>query len=204
MPNMFLDPKRPLTTCKAQNCDGCPVSKEVHCHFQSRDLSAFLLSALPIFVIGGAGIYRIGIWWLAPWLVILLGYFGFVEIRVMCSHCPHYAEPGKSLQCWANYGSPRLWKFRPGPMTGTEKTVFITGLVLVMGYPLAFLLIGLEWFLLAVYILTVVSFYFTLQRSYCSECMNFACPLNLTDEKVRAAFFERNPAVARAWGRTGD
>jgi len=89
-------------------------------------------------------------------------------------------------------------------MTGTEKTVFITGLVLVMGYPLAFLLIGLEWFLLAVYILTLVSFYFTLQRSYCSECMNFACPLNLTDEKVRAAFFERNPAVARAWGRSGD
>lgn len=204
MSKMFLDPKRPLTTCIAQNCDGCPVSKEVHCHFQSRDLSAFLLSALPIFVIGGAGIYRIGIWWLAPWMVMILGYFGIVEIRVMCSHCPHYAEPGKSLQCWANYGSPRLWKFRPGPMTGTEKTVFITGLVLIMGYPLAFLLIGLEWFLLAVYILTVVSFYFTLQRSYCSECMNFACPLNITDEKVRAAFFKRNPAVARAWGRTGD
>ena len=97
MSDMFLDPRRPLTTCTAKNCDGCPVSKDVHCHFQARDLTAFLLSAVPIFVIGGAGILHINAWWLVPWLVIVFGYFGFVEIRVMCSHCPHYAEPGKSL-----------------------------------------------------------------------------------------------------------
>jgi hypothetical protein len=119
----------------------------------------------------------------------------------MCSHCPHYAEPGKSLQCWANYGSPRLWKYRPGPMTGTEKFVFEAGLLLIFGYPLAFLLMGLQWFLLAIYLLTTVSFYVTLRHSFCSQCMNFACPLNLTNDQVRAAFFERNPIVARAWGR---
>ena len=117
MPDMFLDPQRPLTTCTAANCEGCPVSKDVHCHFRARDLTAFLLAGLPIFFIGGAGIFRVNAWWLAPWLVMSFGYFGFIESRVMCSHCPHYAEPGKSLQCWANYGSPRLWKYRPGPMT---------------------------------------------------------------------------------------
>lgn len=199
MSDMFLDPRRPLTTCTAQNCEGCPVSKDVHCHFHGRDLAAFLAVFLPSFVVGGAGIFLINAWWLAPWALIVFGYFGFVEIRVMCSHCPHYAEPGKSLQCWANYGSPRLWKYRPGPMSLTEKIVFFSGFVLIFGYPLVFLVIGLQWFLLAVYLLTMASFYLTLRRSYCSECMNFACPLNLTNEKVRAEFFGRNPVVAKAW-----
>lgn len=204
MPGMFLDPHRPLTTCTAQTCEDCSVGKEVHCHFHGRDLAAFLFVGLPVLVIGGAGIFRIDAWWLAPYALIAFGYFGFVEIRVMCSHCPHYAESGKSLQCWANYGSPRLWKYRPGPMSMTEKIVFVAGLVLIFGYPVVFLLIGLQWFLLAVYLLTVVSFYLTLQRSYCSECMNFACPLNKVDVQVRAEFFKRNPTIAQAWGRLGN
>jgi hypothetical protein len=204
MPDLFLDPTRPLTTCIAQNCDGCPVSKEVHCHFQGRDLLAFLLSAFPIFIIGGAGIYRTGIWWLAPWLLMILGYFGFVEIRVMCSHCPHYAESGKSLQCWANYGSPRLWKFRPGPMTTAEKIVFEAGLLSIMGYPLVFLVAGLQWFLLVIYLLITISGFVTLKRSFCSQCMNFACPLNNVDERIRADFFKRNPTIAQAWDRAGN
>jgi hypothetical protein len=39
----------------------------------------------------------------------------------------------------------------------------------------------------------------TLRRSYCSQCMNFACPLNHVDETVRVEFFKRNPIVAQAW-----
>jgi len=202
--NMFLDPRQPLTTCTAKSCDGCPVSKDVHCHFKARDLTAFLFLFLPSFLVGGAGIYHINAWWLVPWAVMAVSYFGFVEIWVMCSHCPHYAEPGKSLQCWANYGSPRLWKYRPGPMATTEKFIFEAGLVLIFGYPLIFLLLGLQWLLLAIYLLAGASFFATLRRSYCSECMNFACPLNIVGEKVRADFFKRNPTVARAWGRFGE
>jgi hypothetical protein len=199
MSGMFLDPRRPLTTCTAKTCAGCPVSSEVHCHFQSRDLVAFLLTAFPSFIIGGAGIYQISAWWLVPWLLISFSYFGFVEIRVMCSHCPHYAEPGKGLQCWANYGSPRLWKYRPGPMSAMEKFVFLTGFVLIWGYPLVFLLVGWQWLFLFIYLLTTASFFVTLRRSYCSQCMNFACPLNHVDETVRVEFFKRNPIVAQAW-----
>ena len=202
MPDMFLDPRQPLTTCTAKNCDGCPVSNAVHCHFHARDLAAFLFAFLPSFAVGGTGVFRISPWWLAPWALIIFGYFGFVEIRVMCSHCPHYAEPGKNLQCWANYGSPRLWKYQPGPMNTAEKIIFLAGLGLVFGYPLIFLLAGLQWFLLVIYLLTVISFAATLQHSYCSQCMNFACPLNTVDEKVRTAFFQRNPTIAQAWGRT--
>jgi hypothetical protein len=31
--------------------------------------------------------------------------------------------------------------------------------------------------------------------------MNFAYPLNIFDETVRAEFFKRNPTVAQAWGK---
>jgi hypothetical protein len=203
MSDMFLDPRRPLTTCTAKTCDGCPVSREVHCHFHGRDLVAFLFAFLPGLVVGGVGVYRMSVWWLLPWLVISFGYFGLVEIRVMCSHCPHYTEPGKSLQCWANYGSPRLWKYRPGPMSVAEKVVFEAGLLLVLGYPLIFLLAGLQWLLLVVYLLSVASFFVTLRHSYCSQCMNFACPLNTVDEQVRTEFFKRNPTIARAWQARG-
>jgi len=136
-----------------------------------------------------------------PWLIIILGYFGFVEIRVMCSHCPHYAEEGRSLKCWANYGSPKIWKYRPGPMTLGEKVIFFAGFALIWGYPLFFLLVCFSWFLLVVYILTVASFFATLRRFLCSQCMNFACPLNTVAHEVRKDFLERNPTIAQEWGK---
>ncbi|MEJ2078539.1 MAG: hypothetical protein P8020_10410 [Acidobacteriota bacterium] len=204
MSRMFLDPRRPLTTCLAENCEGCPVSKDIHCHFQFRDLIAFLFAVVPCFVVGAVGVYRVGVGWLALWALAVLTYFGFVEIRVMCSHCPHYAEPGKNLQCWANYGSPRLWKYRPGPMTAMERAVFESGLFFVMAYPLVFLLAESQWLLLVLYVLTLGSFFVTLQRSFCSQCMNFACSFNSVDEKTRAEFFRRNPTIARAWAKSID
>jgi len=125
---------------------------------------------------------------------------GLLEIRVMCSHCPHYAEAGSSLQCWANYGSPKLWKYRPGPMSRVERALFLGGLGAVWGYPLIFLLAGTQWFLLAVYALTSAGFFATLKTYLCSQCMNFACPLNSVQDETRQAFFERNPRIAEAWG----
>jgi hypothetical protein len=169
--NMFLDPKKPLPTCSAQTCIDCPIYEKVHCHFQTGDLLHFLSVVTPAFVVEGAGIVSQGIGYLAAWVGIELTYFGLVEIRVMCSHCPHYAEHGKTLQCWANYGSPRLWKYRPGPMNRIEKGVFLGGIAMTMG------------------------------RSMCTHCMNFACPFNQVKEKVRTRFFERDPAVAEAWKR---
>ena len=120
----FLDPSKPIITCTASVCTDCPVKDSVHCHFRPKELVHFLLIALPGFLIGGAGVLTSRAWPLAVWVAIIVGFFGFLEIRVMCSHCPHYAELGTSLKCWANYGSPKLWKYRPGPMAIAEKIIF--------------------------------------------------------------------------------
>ncbi len=121
----------------------------------------------------------------------------------MCSHCPHYAEPeGRSLQCWANYGSPKLWKYNPGPMTGSEKFVFFAGLVVITGYPLAFLIGAAQWILLAMFGVTVAIMATLMGRLMCARCMNFACPFNGVERDTRALFFARNPVVAQAWQYT--
>jgi len=195
----FLDHGKPIKTCKSETCEDCAVSDTLHCHFTLKDLVHFYLIVLPSFLLGGAGIVNIGAWWLIPWLIIIIGYFGFVEIRVMCSHCPHYAGDGRSLTCWANYGSPKIWKCRPGPMTFLEKAVFFIGFGFVWGYPILFLIVGFQLFLLIVYLVSVVGFFMTLKTFLCSQCMNFACPLNSVDLKIRRDFFKRNPEVAKAW-----
>lgn len=195
----FLNPNSPISTCISEKCDSCSVRKSLHCHFALKDLIHFYLICFPAFLLGGAGIYHINGWWLIPWLIIIVGFFGFVEIRVLCSHCPHYAEEGSSLKCWANYGSPKIWKYRPGPMTYMEKAILFIGFALVWGYPLIFLISGFQLYLLIVYILTTAGFYMTLRTFLCSQCMNFACPLNTVNNEVRREFFDHNPVNAKAW-----
>jgi len=196
---MFLDPNKPITTCIQSSCEDCPLLDSLHCHFKGKDLAKFLAAFSPVFIIGGVGIYRLGIWFLISWIVFILSYFGLIEIRVLCSHCPHYAEPGSSLKCWANYGSPKLWRYRPGPMSKIEKVVFLVGLILIFGYPLALFMIVSKWLLAALYVVAVTGAFIFMRKSMCPRCMNFACPLNLVDEYRKKSFFKRNPNIAAAW-----
>ena len=140
-----------------------------------------------------------GAWSLLIWIALVIGYFGFIEIRVMCSHCPHYAEEGRTLRCWANYGAPKPWRYRPGPMSKTENVVFFAGLVIVWTYPIPFFITGGLWTLLGLYAIVNAGFFLTLKRLFCTRCMNFACPLNGTPEWTRMLFLARNPSVAHAW-----
>jgi hypothetical protein len=196
---MFLGPQKPIATCESPSCDGCTLTDRIHCHFRLKDLIHFLLIALPPFLLGGAGIVYVSGWWIIPWLLFVIAFFGFIEIRVMCSHCPHYAEPGNSLRCWANYGSPKLWTYRPGPMSIIEKVVFFSGFVVVWGYPLLFLILSGRLFFLLIYLIATAGFFMTLKTYLCSQCMNFACPLNSVIDENRQQFFEKNPSVAEAW-----
>lgn len=199
---MFLDSRKPVATCEADACDDCTITHNLHCHFSLRDWIHFLFIAFPPFLLGGAGIYKMNGWMLIPWVIFVIAFFGFIEIRVMCSHCPHYAEALTSLKCWANYGSPKLWKYRPGPMTTIEKTIFFTSFAIVWGYPLVILLLSRQLLLLVVYAMTTTGFFMTLINFMCSQCMNFACPLNQVDGKVRQQFFDKNPVVAEAWKKS--
>jgi len=195
----FPDPSVPIATCEASTCVECSVADSIHCHFRPAELVHFLLISIPSFLVGGVAVLSVGLVPLLIWIAVIVGFFGFAEIRVMCSHCPHYAENGATLGCWANHGSPKLWKYRPGPMSTAENMVFFTGIVVVWGSPVAFFFVSGLWFLLGLYILLTTGFFVTLKMFLCSKCMNFACPLNSVPNEARIKFFERNPSVGRAW-----
>jgi hypothetical protein len=125
MKNAFLDLNEPLITCAFANCQTCVLKSQLHCHFNLWGLLRFLGVAFPPFILAGMGIMHFNAWLLIPWVAFALSYFGLIEIMVMCSHCPHYAQPEiKSLKCWANYGSPKLWRYNPGPMSSSEKFIY--------------------------------------------------------------------------------
>lgn len=197
---MFIDPEKPLCTCQEKSCTWCNVNQELNCHFNLNQLIRFLLNVSLVILLGGVAIYYYSPFFLIPWLIMFLLYFGFIEIRVMCSHCPHYAETEtKTLKCWANYGSPKLWKYRPGPMSTLEKIVFILGGLLIAVYPLLLIILSQNYPILVVYLILIVVCFYYMRTYMCNQCINFACPANRVDKKVREKFFQHNPQIRDAW-----
>jgi hypothetical protein len=197
---MFLDPKKPLYTCNKQECDTCEIKSRINCHFNKRQVIGFLAFASPSFLIGGIGIWLFNPLFLIPWIIMFFSFFMFIEIRVMCSHCPHYAEPEiKTLKCWANYGAPKIWKYRPGPMSLYEKIIFFLGLSLIIIYPYIFFLFSKNHIIIIIYSIMIFIGFLMLLSFLCVRCMNFACPFNRVDENIRRKFFNNNLIVKRAW-----
>lgn len=194
MKKTFLDESHPICTCNSESCDNCEVGELITCHFNLKLLMRFLMVAIPCFLIAIVGICLNHWAFLIPWVISVLLYFGLIEIRVMCTHCPHYAEPGtKALKCWANYGSPKLWKYRPGPMTIMENIIFFAGLVIIFLYPPVIMLLSGQYILTGIYIIYTVIGFYLMKRFMCNKCMNFACPLNTVCEKAKQAFKKKNP-----------
>lgn len=147
----FPDPSVPIATCEAPDCAECPVAGSVHCHLRPAELALF-----PANIDAGFSCRRSRGAGRGPDSVTHLGCSDRRVLRLrrdqgQCSHCPHYAEEGATLRCWADHVSPKLCNYRPGPMSTAEKAVFFGGLVAVWGYPLAFFVFGGLWLLLGPY-----------------------------------------------------
>lgn len=174
------------------------------CRFRLGDLlqfdGTFLAFAVPAAigtVTGGFG------WSLVGWGAFCLIYFELWAIRILCCHCPYYAERSRTLHCYANYGSVKVWKYRPEPMNASERTQFVVSLVILCGYPFPFLLLGGQfvWTLVALGGLAV--FVHTMRRHVCPRCVNFSCPLNSVPKKSVDAYLKRNPVMLQAWKESG-
>ncbi len=129
-------------------------------------------------------------------------FFGFWEIRILCSHCPYYAEKGATLRCPANYGCPKFWKYRPGPMSSAERIQLVIGFVLMSGYPFIFLYLGAQLVYLVAAGIGLAVFFSALLVFKCSRCVNFSCPFNRVSRDKVQAFLNRNPVMKKAWEKT--
>lgn len=190
----------PCTAQLATSCEGCSLNSSLMCRYEKRDTTHFFMIFLPLLVTAIGGVIASGYgWWLFGWLAYMFFFFFVWEGRVLCSHCPYWAEPGRVLHCHANYGVIKLWKYRSGPMNQSEQVQFLAGALLLVLYPLVFMLIGREYLLAAIGLASATSFAYLLWRNICDRCINFSCPLNHVGAATRQAFLACNPVAARAW-----
>ena len=98
-------------------CQECQTNGKLMCRFDRKDIVNFFMIILPFGVTAIAGTIRAGYgWYLLLWFAYSLFFFFVWEARVLCRHCPYWAEAGTILHCHANYGVIKLWKYQPGPM----------------------------------------------------------------------------------------
>jgi hypothetical protein len=181
-------------------CAACAVHGRLKCRFKPRHLAFFYLLCGFYFTPALIGVYRAGFGWsLLGWLGIGVVFFGFWEIRILCSHCPYYAEPGPLLRCIGNYGLPKFWRYHPEPISRSEKVQFIIGLLLVFGYPFPFLFLGGQLLFATLTAGGLVLFFAGLLIFTCPKCINFSCLLNRAPQEVVKEYLDRNPVMKKAF-----
>jgi hypothetical protein len=174
------------------------------CRYDSKDLLTFLMNALPFFVTAIAGMARAGYgWYLLVWLGFALFFFFVWEARVLCSHCPYWAGDGRILRCHANHGVFKIWPYRPGPMSRSEQAQFMIGALILLAFPLPFLLLGREYLLASIALVSLASGIHGVRRTACRRCLNFSCPMNVVPKPAVDAYLRRNPQMRAAWEESG-
>ncbi|RLC82623.1 MAG: hypothetical protein DRJ03_18715 [Chloroflexi bacterium] len=184
----------------ASACADCSLAGKLKCRFDWGDLGHFMATfagfAIPAVIGVVRGSYG---WYLLGWAAFLMIFFQLWEIRILCSHCPYYAEKGRTLHCIANYGSFKAWKYHPEPISKAETVQLVVGFTILGGYPFPFMLLGgqFAWALVAAWGLFL--FFWTLRKYTCSQCVNFSCFMNTVPQEVVDVYLERNPTMKKAW-----
>jgi hypothetical protein len=188
----------------ASACTDCAVAGQLKCRFRWADLAhflgMFLVFVLPAVIGVIRGGYGVALW---GWLAFGVVFFGFWEIRILCSHCPYYADQGRTLHCIANYGCPKVWRYNPEPISRSEKIQLLIGFVILGGYPFPFLILGRQYAFAAVALWALVAFSWFLRQVVCSRCVNFSCVLNRVPKEIVDAYLRRNPTMREAWKKSG-
>lgn len=211
-----IDKRNPYNICIWKDvfeCEDCSIKGELQCHedkiysiwFGTSWLFSFIPTLLGIILGYSSGSLNLLFFIIAlgGWIVYIAIFFILWEPRILCSHCPYYAEGDtKILHCYANHGFPKTSSFNPAPLTRLEKIQFIAGLIIFVGYPIPFIIIGRQYFLLGISLIGIISWFLVLQLKICPDCVNFSCPLNRVSKNIVDIFLKRNPVMKEAWGKS--
>jgi len=188
----------------SSECKDCPINGEIICHFHYKYLISFLGFFFVFVVTAFIGVILAGYgWYLLGWIGFWLFFFEVWEIRILCSHCPYYVEEGRTLHCIANYSSLKFWRYRPEPMNLSEKIQLLIGFIILVGYPLIFLMLGGQFILLLISVIEIFIFFSFLILKRCRRCVNFSCPFNRVKKEVVDCFLKKNLIMRKAWEDSG-
>jgi len=185
-------------------CEDCPIIGRLKCRYNLGDLLRFIGLFLLFLIPSLIGMIQGGYGWcIFGWIGFWIIFFEFWEIRIVCCHCPYYAEKSLTLHCIANYGSLKVWKYHPKPISKSEKIQLVVGFIILGGYPFAFLILGRQFILSLVALLGLIIFFWILQKYTCARCVNFSCVLNRVPKEVIDEYLKRNPIMKKAWEENG-
>ncbi|MHA1733646.1 MAG: hypothetical protein ACTSU5_16985 [Promethearchaeota archaeon] len=194
----------PCTWGPVEACEGCDLDDELLCRLDMKYVKRFGLSFVPLAVTAVAGMILSGYgWYLLGWAAYWAVFFGYWELRILCSHCPFYAEESKILHCLANYGFVKSTKYRPEPLSRSHKVQWLVGVAILVGYPVPFIVLGGNVLLVSLALASIAIFLAYILTSVCTRCVNFSCPFNRVPKRIVDAYLRMNPVVREAWEAAG-
>lgn len=208
---------------KNSDCINCEIKGNLDCKWKKALLIRFYKGALPALLFGGIGFVLVALFVSFIPLLIYIGFwiffFGFFEIRVLCSHCPYYAKPGFVLHCLANHGTIKLWRYHPEPMNFFEKSSFLAGALFFVLFPVLGEIYGIYALLVhlnpnIIQLIALISlanlsffsgiyFFYFLLKNTCPKCVNFSCPLNKVPKHLVDSYLQKNLIMKKAWEGSG-
>ena len=195
-----LKDKKNLCNGSPEDCVDCSLKNKVRCEFKIKDTIIFFAPLIFFTIIAFYGMVISGyMLWIGIYLIFLALFYFIIENRILCSHCPYYAQEGKILKCHTHYGFYKAWRYRPGPMSHSEKILWLVGVFLSFLYPLIFLILGNQLILFLLSIAGIITWFPIIFIKSCNSCLNFSCPFNKVPEKVRKEYFIKNEIMRKGW-----
>jgi hypothetical protein len=183
-------------------CEDCGLQGKLECRFRFRHLLLFWVLFLVYFIPAFAGMIRSGLGaYLWGWLAWSIFFFGYWELRILCSHCPYYAQQGRVLRCIANYGLVKTVRPDLRPVTRSEQIHFLVGVAITFGYPFPFMLMAGVWQWILMTGVGLLLFFAIYLPLTCPRCVNLSCVFNRVPEEVKQRYLELNPKMKEAWER---
>ncbi len=221
-----MNKKNPHSICTwsdGEKCKSCKLHNHLICRQDKDFRRKFMLSHLNFRATIFFGMVYIGTFsgiWL-PLIIYSIAFilnFAIIEPRMLCSHCPFYAEKGIILHCNTLFGMPKIWKYRPGPIKKYEMIIqFISG-SLVDLLPLIFFGYGIYLLVLLnakssdyvafsaiifFHILLLLQLQKVIMKEVCTKCPNFSCALNKVPKDIKIHYIKNNPVIKDAWEKAG-
>lgn len=120
--------------------------------------------------------------WTIIYIAVFLSQFLIIEYKFFCSHCPHYCNESETTNCMFLRAVPKYFKKNPGPLTLFDKMMTVLGLVIIILFPVYWLVQSPVF--LIIYILSWTLLILTMNRYECSRCIYFNCPANSNVKEI--------------------
>ena len=140
-----------------------------------------VLLAVPI-VTACFAIFQHSRFWFSVYIILALILIMLI-LRHYCSHCPHYVQNKKTLNCMFFWGIPKVFKPRPGSLSTLDTAISFIAPCILLLFPFYWLL--LEPYFLVIYLLSLVGFVATIRRNECGRCIYFECPVNKVPKSLK-------------------